>query len=68
MPHQSYLSDVEVSQPEGRQVRDVPAAHEVHDPLVGEGVRLGATVMVFGGRNIRSHLIIIIITIIVRMH
>ena len=63
MPHQSYLSDVEVSQPEGRQVRDVPAAHEVHDPLVGEGVGLGATVVVFGGMGIRSHLTIIIIRV-----
>ena len=59
---------VDVSEPERDEVGDVPAAHEVHDPLVGEGVRLGATVMVFGGRDIRSHLIIIIITIIVRMH
>ena len=45
----TYLSNVDVSQPEGDEVRDVPAAHEVHDPLVGEGVRLRATVVVFRG-------------------
>ena len=57
---------IDVSEPECDEVGDVPAAHEVHDPLVGEGVRLGATVMVFVGRDIRSHLMII--TIVVRMH
>ena len=38
---------IDVSEPERDEVGDVPAAHEVHDPLVGEGVRLGAAVVIW---------------------
>ena len=41
---------IDVSEPERDEVGDVPAAHEVHDPLVGEGVRLGAAVVIFEER------------------
>lgn len=42
---------IDVSEPECDEVGDVPAAHEVHDPLVGEGVRLGAAIVIFKGRK-----------------
>ena len=44
---------IDVSEPERDEVGDVPASHEVHDPLVAEGVRLGAAVVVFEGRKFR---------------
>ena len=46
---------IDVTEPERDEVGDVPAAHEVHDPLVGEGVRLGAAVVTFEKENTQSH-------------
>ena len=46
---------VDVSEPERDEVGDVPAAHEVHYPLVGEGVCLGAAIVIFVGRGIQSY-------------